>query len=820
MLVKNLTPFFHGTKVTSRRPPQPEMTLVVRGTFRLVQGGVVEVIESLEQGFLSGDVFADDDVERAGELVHASDFADFKLNAEVLFRGSCHTPGGKARAECPVRLGLGSWKKDLVVRGDRRWKRGITGSKPGEAKPFRSMPIDYRHAFGGPGFARNPVGKGYDDDALPNVESPAAEVRARGDQPAPVGFGPLNPGWPERARKTGSNWGKGYLSERAPFYADDFDWSHFSAAPADQQLEGYLRGDEELTLVNLHPDHALLQTRLPGLRVRAFLKDEHESFREIGMVLDTVSVDGDEGVVRLCWRGVEPVASDDLDDVRTVLVASEALASERLPLDHYRAELDAFEKDPTGVLGSLPAGLRELWERYQREKRGEVIPDEPAEGLDPLTALAKSRFGALISDEHLADIRGAAEKLEAALGSADLPEAAKKEAARVKLQEAADRARAEAAAEAPLMRFRKPGRMHDPGLREKMRLVVDNVHKLRAAEKETGRSIDGIDKLEALPHDPRLKELDPDYQPPGPLSDDAPGPGANLSERDFSGQDLSGLDLRGANLARANLSRANLKGTNLSGANLTRAIVWLADLEGADLSEADLSLVNGAYLKGRGARFERANFAEAFLEGAVLVEAKLAQARFDYAVLEEADLSRASAEQACFDHADLSRAKLEKARFVGASFELALCGECAAARSDFSGAKLVQTNFVAADLRAARLVDVLGPKAFFMDARLDDAELGFADLSQAHFTKASAARARFYGANLREARFYRTDLSGAQLVRCNLMSADLRKARLDKTSFIGASLYDAKLLDVRGSGWDLTEANIKRMQLVAARGER
>ena len=38
MLVKNLTPFAFGTKVCSRRPPQPEMALIVRGRFQLRNG--------------------------------------------------------------------------------------------------------------------------------------------------------------------------------------------------------------------------------------------------------------------------------------------------------------------------------------------------------------------------------------------------------------------------------------------------------------------------------------------------------------------------------------------------------------------------------------------------------------------------------------------------------------------------------------------------------------------------------------------------------------------------------------------------------------
>ena len=55
MLTKNLTPFFFGTRLTSRKPPAPEMTMVVRGTFRIEDDALVP-IEGIDQGFMSGDV--------------------------------------------------------------------------------------------------------------------------------------------------------------------------------------------------------------------------------------------------------------------------------------------------------------------------------------------------------------------------------------------------------------------------------------------------------------------------------------------------------------------------------------------------------------------------------------------------------------------------------------------------------------------------------------------------------------------------------------------------------------------------------------------
>src|SRR5580704_8836073 len=206
MRTKNLTPFLFGTKVTSLRPPQPYMTLIVRASFRLRPGAPLDPIEDLmEQGPLTGDVLREDDDERTGECLYGSDFADFKLHAEVLLAGACHAPGGRPVLECPVRFGVGAWSKTLLVVGRRLWTEKVLGPAISDPEPFVTMPLLYTNSFGGPGHALNPVGKGRDTFELPNVEDAGTRVRGKGDRPAPAGFGPLNPAWPQRSGKLGTD---------------------------------------------------------------------------------------------------------------------------------------------------------------------------------------------------------------------------------------------------------------------------------------------------------------------------------------------------------------------------------------------------------------------------------------------------------------------------------------------------------------------------------------------------------------------------------------------------------------------------------------
>ena len=801
MLVCNDTPFFHGTKLTSRRPGQLELMLVVRGSFRLVPGGVVEAIEGIDQGFLTGETFADDDAERAGQALTADDFADFKLTGEVMLLGSCHPPK-KPATQCPVRLGLGAWHKDLVVHGDRTWKRGIAGDKPGEPAPFERMPIDFEHAFGGPDLP-NPVGRGL-GDRVPNVEVPAAQLAGRDQRPPPGCFGPVNANWAPRNALRGTNYGRDYLKNRAPFFADDFDWTHFNAALPDQRLaEGYFRGDEPLTLVNLHPEHAKLQTELPSLRIRAFARDDRGDFRAIVMQLDTVVVEPDEDRVLLTWRGHTPVREDDFEDVAYLLVASEPLESALVDEAHYRDRLDAFIADPTGVLAAIPPEMMEAYERGERDKQG--LANEPLEldpELDPMTGTLKATFGSAGPQQALDHMAASVKRLE------EVPD---KTYDLGKMVADADEARRK---QAPPQKTLKLGSLPPVHLRKRLRPLVEKVRELRAKEEETGETLKGLDALEKVPFDPRLTQLDPDYTPPvEPLSTDEPGPGANLRERDLSDRDLAGIDLSGADLREADLSRANLKGANLAGAKLRKATLYQATVEGADLTGADLTLVNAIALRGEGADFSGATMSESDFEYARLKGATLDGATADYVVFVKADLREVSARGATLDHSDFSKTELGEASLREATGALCSFAECDLRGADLRDGRFVQATFADADLTGANLLGARADKAFFMGATLDTCDLRYSSLVEAHFTKASLVAAKLFGANVKQARLYRAKLDGADFSYANLMSADLRKASIEAVRFVSASLYDAKLLQVSGAHYVMDDANTELMLL-------
>jgi uncharacterized protein YjbI with pentapeptide repeats len=387
MIHKNLTPWFWGPKVTSRRPPQPEMAVCVRAVFRLEAGKPLEpIVDPIKQGFMSGDTFAEDDIDQKGVLLHPSDFAEWKPKAEFLLRGTCFPPNGSA-TECEVKFRVGSWQKSLRVVGPRVFRPGLLlGGKASEPLPFKSMPLTWENAYGGPGYPQNPAGRGHEGAELPTIErmgNPVVKVGKAGVIPA--GFLPISPNWPQRSGKRGRNYGEQWKQSRAPFYSDDFDWSCFQSAPEDQQIEGYLSGDEDLQFVNLSPSSADWTVSLPGLRIRAFVKTADSVIREPRMNLDTLYADLEAGRLFLTWRGHVPIQKVDMSDVQVVLIAQESIAEPELPFKHYEDKLQEFAADPVGLEAAMPPGFLEVAKAIQAaelaERNGEPLPD-----LRPLAA--------------------------------------------------------------------------------------------------------------------------------------------------------------------------------------------------------------------------------------------------------------------------------------------------------------------------------------------------------------------------------------------------------------------------------------------------
>jgi uncharacterized protein YjbI with pentapeptide repeats len=824
--VKNLTPFPFATKVTSRRKRQPEMTLVLRACYVLAPGKPLAVPEGpklVAQGPMTADTYRDDDAERAGECLYPGDFGDWKPHAEVMLRGACHVPGGKSLPECPVRFSVGRWSKTLHVVGRRKWtgdERDAVMTKP---VPFAKIPVDYAHAFGGAGYAANPVGTGVGNRELPSIEHARKTIRARKDDPGPAGFGPINPAWAPRAGKVGKKYDARWKRDRFPYYADDFDWTYFNAAPADQQLEGYLRGDEKVAFENLHPAEPRFEVRLPGQRMRAFVKDARGRFREVRMNLDTLFADLEGEKLFLTWRGLEAIESDDMKDVLWGLVAPESLEEKPLPEAHYRERLEKFEADPLEIDERMPGELLEKFEemKARQKARDEGMPVSKHDGPPPdaLTASLRAMFDKLpVSLPGAKDIE---QKVAAAVASAIASGPPQVDVKAQIAQVANDMAASLAKPSIPSFPLRAGG-PPPAWAAKKLQQALDGVEgakkKLAATEKlppevraKADEEIARLDEqVEEMKREPFFQAIlnRPRYQDPGP--------GKDLHAQDYEGRDLRGHDLRGANLTDANLTGAKLAAANLAGANLEGAVLCGADLTEADLTDANLTLANLTGVRAPRAVLRDTRLDRAFLQGADLQGAVLRGAKGDQVYFPDADLGGADGQGISLLRSFGKGARLAGADLSGASLVRCLLVEVSAPRANFSRAVLTRTSFSRSDLGGASFRDARGERSVWLRAKLDDADFTGAVLASARLLETSASRTGFRGAVLREARCYRASFEQADFSGAQLFGIEFSKCRLTKARFKGTCLYGAKFRQAVGGGCDFTDANLTRAVLEEA----
>lgn len=795
MLVQNSTPYAVAHKATSRRPPAPEIVLVVRGKFLIAADGTLQLPEGrpLEvQGAPSGELFHPEDDEQAGECIHPSDLVDFKINAEVMLRGTCHAPKGAPVTQCGVHFGVGAWSKSLRVVGPRVWSLGA----PSEPQPFTAMPISYTKAFGGKDYAANPVGVGIATNEVPSVEAAREPIQSRSEKYTPGGYGPIQRGWAPRAGKLG----KGKSRYGRAFHPDDFDWTYFQSAPQDQQIEGYLKGDELLTLQNLLPAHPVLKTKLLGTRVRGFVNEAGDTpgekrFSEVPMVLDTLFVDADAGEVYLTWRGLGPVRDMAMSHVTGILLASEPFDSAPKPAAEYQAELEAVEKDPRRKLDKfLTKDELALVERAEAATKGggggsspgrAPLPPELDQRVDKFAGPGQSHLAAA-----LARVMALGKKQGLDLTSY--------------LASSLDRSKAAGA----------PGKKASGGgLKGAMASGHEKLEEARWQAAGTGKPMDpAFAQYDATRADPevkkRLGEPRAGKQPPAKDADNLAG--RDLSGEDLSNEDLSGKDLRGTKLDGAMLQGANLKGANLKGASLEGAVLDKADLTGADLTDANLTqaVLNGA---------SAAN--------AVLCRAKLSRALFNESDLSGADLGGATGESPIFTKANLDGASLREAdfqklvanesSFKGASFAKArltrsVFSRCHLDRASLDDAGLDWASFVGSKLPNATATRASGQHTTWCDTDLSGADFRRAILPNALFNLANAKLARFAFADLKGGQFFRALLERADLDSSNLHEAKFNGAVINGASFRRANLFDARFIDVVGVGHDFSEANLKK----------
>lgn len=784
-----------------------------------------------------------------------------KPRAEFLVVGKAYTPGGAPQPTLTVRAKVGPVKKSLEVFGDRSW-REVGASKP---RPFTEMPLDWAHAFGGPQFARNPLGKGHAEVVvdgvtvrpLPNLEAAEQRIGGPGDRPEPAAFGAIDISWPQRSALAGT-YDQDWLENLFPGFARDMDPGIHNIAPRDQQRDVVWTGSEAYRFEHMHPRRPILTGVLPCIRARVFVSRSHRpgqlrpsyiankamvrkappALDEVPLTLQTLWFFPDQERAVLIWHGHTRVAEEDGADVLHALVCAEH-QNQSKPDAHYAAALAARLDPEWGVLAMLqdnellPADLSLL---------PDEAPDEDMQlgAFEGLTQANHHRR--MVAESQKARDVVASHGLDPDVHGPSMPPPLKpppklhqmpEVIARIQADAKAKQAECEAIYAAKLAEAQRDvDAAKIPGFTgESLRAEIEAKHvgpptftadglrgQLVAIAMDCRRNDTIIDEIEDMIANEKFyaewkaaeANLFAAYRAMAHMQDPAPRMPPELAAP--TRQRLRAAIAGREDLATLNFTGADLRGVDLRGADLSAALLESADLTGADLRGCKLA----------NAVLAHADLTDTRLDGALLVDANLGKATMTRTVLAGADLTRAQLGGARLTGADLQGATATDATVMGMRLEQVDARRLVGELLNFLEVELVSADFGGARLKEAKFIKTRLRGAVFAGATLESATFYEVDATGTDFTGADLTNARFVegclldgaqlaGATLKSAMMRGTSLVGANLQRAVLDAADLCECNLHR-----ARLHQAVARDVRLEISDLRQAELFSANLMGA----
>jgi hypothetical protein len=290
--IDNQTPFAFEPLFIADEELRPVVVTVLKATFGFALDGHVWRAEDQVPVNLAGEFNTDGPL---SSYRYEPEIALWKAATDVALIGHAQPPGGGA-TQVDVGIRVGPVQKLARVFGDRHWVMANGAVRRSRTAPLVPVPLTWENAFGGrdevrstPDRAvmepRNPVGTGFgrplkqtgDHLKLPNIEDPAQLLDDYGGVVTPCGFGFTSPNWQPRAAFAGT-YDEEWSTTRKPLLPRDFDRRFFSAAAPGLTAPRYLRGDEDVVVLNATPVPRLA-LRLPGVpppRCRVVLRGRRD----------------------------------------------------------------------------------------------------------------------------------------------------------------------------------------------------------------------------------------------------------------------------------------------------------------------------------------------------------------------------------------------------------------------------------------------------------------------------------------------------------------------------------------------------------------
>lgn len=311
----NQTPYAADRSWVRDRNGAEIWLVAVKGTFSINPDGSTRVADDQAEVQLAPKYSGEPG---KSSMLYESDLPRTKVTTDVIVNGHAYAPGGEPAKSVTVTFRVGDLTKSLLVTGDRVWKgiSFVTWQTPCE--PFVKMPMTYERAYGGVDLKskkpnwdkRNPVGTGFATrrshligQQVPNIRPAGSRFLSWLPTPHPVGFGVMAPHWTPRVKLAGTCDAK-WEAERAPLLPEDFDDRFYQCAPRDQQTTRFLKGGEEVHLINLTPSGSLA-LRLPRV-VLGFETDFGSETVRHRANLHTVILEPDAPRFLMVWHTALP----------------------------------------------------------------------------------------------------------------------------------------------------------------------------------------------------------------------------------------------------------------------------------------------------------------------------------------------------------------------------------------------------------------------------------------------------------------------------------------------------------------------------------
>lgn len=267
-----------------------------------------------------------------------------KPRGEVLVYGSYYAPDGFAISSDRTLLQVGKIRKELIVTGERFWRKILTPTTP---EPVTQIPLTYEMGFGGEEDERNPVGKGFplgSEVAMPQLEYPDQLLVKKHQKPAPAGLNATSVDWMPRKKLWGT-YDTAWQEQDAPFLAQDLNPHFFMQASQDQWFESMVPGNTPILLENMHPQKRKMQGLTHNYQLK-FLAEINGQTSLHPTAIDSLILLPDINMQVVIARAELDITSIDGHEVTALMAGYHAADKpEKRDLQHFSKHLQLRRSD-------------------------------------------------------------------------------------------------------------------------------------------------------------------------------------------------------------------------------------------------------------------------------------------------------------------------------------------------------------------------------------------------------------------------------------------------------------------------------------------